>query len=167
MPASTVRDILRQACLDPAPRRSGPSWSQFLKAQADGILGCDLFHAGTVFLKRIYVLFFIEHATRTIHIMGATARPTGARVAQQARNLLMDLGERAEQIKFLIRDRDAKFTSVFDEVFAALGARVIKTPPPAPGERDRRTLGRQRTARVHRPDPDLRPASLAQGAGPV
>ena len=128
VPPSTVRDILRQACLDPAPRRSGPSWSQFLKAQADGILGCDLFHAGTVFLKRIYVLFFIEHATRTIHIMGATTRPTGARVAQQARNLLMDLGERAEQIKFLIRDRDAKFTSVFDEVFAALGARVIKTP---------------------------------------
>ena len=127
-----MRDILKQACLDPAPRRSGPSWSQFLKAQAEGILACDLFHVDTVFLKRIYVLFFIEHASRTIHLMGATTNPTGAWVAQQARNLLMDLGQRAEAIKFLIRDRDAKFTSVFDEVFAAPGARVIKTPVRSP-----------------------------------
>ena len=132
VPPSTVRDILKRAGLDPAPRRSGPSWSEFLKAQAGGILACDLFHVDTVFLKRIYVLFFIEHATRTIHIMGATASPTGAWVAQQARNLLMDLGERGEAIKFLIRDRDAKFTSVFDEVFAAVGARVIKTPVRSP-----------------------------------
>ena len=127
-----MRDILKRAGLDPAPRRSGPSWSQFLKAQAEGILACDLFHVDTVFLKRIYVLFFIEHATRTIHIMGATTSPTGAWVAQQARNLLMDLGERGEAIKFLIRDRDAKFTCVFDEVFAALGARVIKAPVRSP-----------------------------------
>jgi putative transposase len=128
VPPSTVRDILKRAGLDPAPRRSGPSWSEFLKAQAEGILACDLFHVDTVFLKRIYVLFVIEHATRTIHIMSATASPTGAWVAQQARNLLMDLGQRAEAITFLIRDRDAKFIGVFVEVFAALGAGVIKTP---------------------------------------
>jgi putative transposase len=85
-----------------------------------------------VFGKRIYVLFFIEHATRAVHVMGVTTNPTGTWVAQQARNLLIDLGERAGHIRFLIRDRDAKYTSVFDEVFTSLGARVIKTPVRAP-----------------------------------
>jgi putative transposase len=114
VPPSTVRDILKRAGLDPAPRRSAPTWGQFLKAQAEGVLACDLLHVDTVFLKRIYVLFFIEHASRTVHIMGVTTNPTGTWLAQQARNPLMDLGERAEHIKFLIRDRDAKFMSVFD-----------------------------------------------------
>jgi putative transposase len=82
---STVRDILKRAGLDPAPRRAGPSWGQFLKAQAEGILVCDLFGVDTVLLKQLYVLFFIEHATRTVHIMGVTTNPTGAWVAQQAR----------------------------------------------------------------------------------
>ncbi|WP_285705875.1 hypothetical protein [Microtetraspora sp. NBRC 16547] len=132
VPPSTVRDILKRAGLGPAPRRTGPSWSQFLKAQAEGIWACDLFHVDTVFLKRLYVLFFIEHATRAVHVVGVTAHPTGAWVAQQARNLLTDLGEQAERIRFLIRDRDAKFTAVFDEVFTSLGARVIKTPVRAP-----------------------------------
>jgi hypothetical protein len=100
VPPSTVRDILERAGLGPAPRRNGPTWAQFLKAQAEGIIACDLFHVDTVFLERIYVLFFIEHATRVVHIVGATANPTGAWVAQQARNLVMDLGERAEQVKF-------------------------------------------------------------------
>jgi putative transposase len=122
-----VRDILKRAGLDPAPRRTGPSWGHFLRAQAEGILACDLFHVDTVFGKRIYVLFFIEHATRAVHNMGVTANPTGAWVCQQARNLLMDLGERAEDIRFLIRDRDAKYTRVFDELFASLGVRVIQT----------------------------------------
>jgi hypothetical protein len=111
---------------------SGSTWGQFLQAQAEGIWACDLFHIDTVFLKRIYVLFFIEHASRTVHIVGATTNPTGVWVAQQARNLLMDLGERAEHIKFLIRDRDTKFTVVFDGVFASLGARVIRTPVRSP-----------------------------------
>jgi hypothetical protein len=91
LPPSTVRDILKRAGLDPAPRRNGPTWSQFLKAQAEGIWACDLFHVDTVFLKRIYVLFFIEHASRTVHITGVTTNPTGAWVTQQARNLVMDL----------------------------------------------------------------------------
>jgi putative transposase len=132
VPPSTVRDILKRAGLDPAPRRAGPRWGQFLKAQAEGILACDLFHVDTVFLKRLYVLFFIEHTTRTVHIMGVTTNPTGAWVAQQARNLLMDLGERAGQIRFVIRDRDSKFTGVFDAVFTSIGARVIQTPVRAP-----------------------------------
>jgi putative transposase len=132
VPPGTVRDILKRAGLDPAPRRDGPTWGQFLKAQAAGVWACDLFHVDTVFLRRVYILFFIEHASRTVHVMGATAHPTEPWVAQQARNLLMDLGGRAEAIKFLIRDRDAKFTGIFDEVFAAAGARVIKTPVRSP-----------------------------------
>ncbi|WP_222721447.1 integrase core domain-containing protein [Actinomadura sp. HBU206391] len=132
VPPSTVRDILKGAGLDPAPRRSGPSWAQFLKAQAEGTLACDLFHVDAVFGKRIDVLFFVEHATRAVHVMGVTTNPTGTWVAQQARNLFMDLGERAEHIRFLIRDRDAKYTSVFDEVFISLGAQIIKTPVLAP-----------------------------------
>ncbi|MCW2865232.1 MAG: Integrase catalytic region [Actinoallomurus sp.] len=114
VPPSTVRDILERAGLDPAPRRSGPTWGRFLKAQAEGIVACDVFHVDTVLLKRIYVLFFIEHASRAVHIAGATTKPTGAWVAQQARNLVIDLGQRAEHIKFLIRDRDTKFTRDFD-----------------------------------------------------
>jgi putative transposase len=97
VPASTVGDILKRAGLGPAPRRNGPSWGQFLKAQAEGIIACDLFHVDTVLFKRIYVLFFIEHATRVVHVAGVTANPTGAWVAQQARNLVMDLGDRANR----------------------------------------------------------------------
>ena len=132
VPPSTVRDILKRAGLGPAPRRTGASWGQFLKAQAEGIWACDLFHVDTVFPKRLYVLFFIEHATRAVHVVGVTVHPTGTWVAQQARNLLTDLGEQAERIRFLIRDRDAKYTAVFDEVFTSLGARVIKTPVRVP-----------------------------------
>ncbi|WP_433170561.1 integrase core domain-containing protein [Actinoallomurus sp. CA-150999] len=153
VPPSTVRDILKRAGLGPAPRRDGPTWGQFLKAQAAGIVACDLFHVDTVFLKRIHVLFFIEHATRVVRIAGATANPTGVWVAQQARNLVMDLGEQAEQVKFLIRDRDAKFTAAFDEVFTSLGARVIRTPVRAPranaiAERWVGTVRRERTDRI-------------------
>ncbi|WP_218011176.1 integrase core domain-containing protein [Herbidospora mongoliensis] len=132
VPPSTVRDILNRAGLSPAPRRTGPSWSQFLKAQAEGIWACDLFHVDTIFFKRLYVLFFIEHATRVVHVAGVTAHPTGAWVAQQGRNLVMGLGEQAEAIRFVICDRDAKFTAVFDEVFTSLGARVIMMPVRAP-----------------------------------
>jgi transposase len=91
VPPSTVRDILKRAGLGPAPRRNGPTWAQFLKTQARGVWACDLFHVDAVLFKRIYVLFFIEHATRVVHIAGATANPTGAWMARQARNLVMDL----------------------------------------------------------------------------
>ncbi|MBG0567362.1 transposase [Actinoplanes sp. NEAU-A11] len=130
--ASTVWKISHQAGVDPAPRRTGPTWQQFLTTQAHAMLACDFFTVDTVFLKRVYVLFFLEVATRRVHVAGVTAHPTGAWVAQQARNLLMDLNERADSVRFLLRDRDAKFTAVFDTVFTAAGIDVIRTPPQAP-----------------------------------
>ncbi|MEV4365967.1 integrase core domain-containing protein [Nonomuraea sp. NPDC049637] len=130
--ASTVWLILKNGGIDPAPRRAGPTWSEFLHAQATGILACDFFHCDTVLFKRLYCLVVMELRTRRVHVLGATEHPTGLWVAQQARNLMIELGDRAEGLRFLIRDRDTKFTTIFGEVFTAEGIHIIKTPPRAP-----------------------------------
>src|ERR687893_619457 len=129
---STVWLILKRADIDPAPRRSGSTWRQFLTAQAHSILATDFFCVDTLLLHRLYVLFVVEHATRRVYLLGITANPNGAWVAQQARNFLMDLGERAATFTSLIRDRDTKFTDVFDAVFASEGIRILRTPVRAP-----------------------------------
>jgi putative transposase len=133
---STVWEILPAAGIDPAPRRSDPTWRQFLHAQAAGILAVDFLHVDTVLLKRLYVLVFIEHGTRRMHLGGVTASPTGEWTVQQARNLALGLGlgldERFEDIRFLIRDRGSNFTASFDAVFQAAGTRIRRTAVQVP-----------------------------------
>jgi putative transposase len=129
---STVWEVLRAAGIDPAPRRSGPTWRQFLTAQAAGILAVDFLHVDTVLLKRVYVLVFIEHGTRRMHLGGVTTHPAGEWTAQRARNLALALGERFEDIRFLVRDRGSNFTASFDAVFQAAGTRIVRTAVQAP-----------------------------------
>jgi putative transposase len=130
--SSTVWQILHAAGITPAPRRAGPAWKQFLTGQARGILAVDFVHVDTVLLRRIYALIVIEHGTRRAHLAGITANPDGAWTTQAARNFLMDLGQRAASVKFLIRDRAGQFTGSFDAVFAADGIRIFASPPQAP-----------------------------------
>jgi putative transposase len=146
--ATSIAMLLRRAGVGPAPRR-GIGWRGFLKAQAAGILACDFFTVETAFLQTLYVLFFIEIGTRRVHVTVSTTNPDSSFVTQQARNLVMSLADEGAQIRFLIRDRDAKFPSSFDEVFASEG---IRSDPHANQgtecERLRRALGRDPSNRV-------------------
>ena len=128
--ATTIRTILRRSGLGPAPRRGGPSWSEFLRAQAQGMLACDFFTVETAWLRTLYVLFFVELGSRRVHLAGVTANPDSAWMRQQARNLA--IAERLANVRFLVHDRDTKFSGPFDELIRSEGVRVIRTPARAP-----------------------------------
>ncbi|MFF6852203.1 integrase core domain-containing protein [Streptomyces antimycoticus] len=130
--ASTVWEILHAAGVDPAPRRAGPTWREFLTAQAEGIIAADFFHIDTALGKRLYALVLLEHGTRRLHITGVTAHPTQDWAVQQARNLTSDLGPRIDSLRFLLRDRDGKYGETFDAVFQAEDMEILKSAPQAP-----------------------------------
>jgi transposase InsO family protein len=125
---TSVASVLKRHKLPPAPRRQGPTWGQFLRSQAKGIVATDFFSVDTVTLKRYYVLFVIELERRVVHVLGVTDKPTGQWVAQVARNFVSTAEEAGKQLRFLVRDRDTKFTRTFDEVFRSVGAEVVVTP---------------------------------------
>ncbi len=130
--ATTIRTLLRSARLGTARRRRGPTWTEFLRAEAEGIIACDFFTVETAWLRTLYVLVFIELGSRRIHLSPATAHPDAAWVTQQARNLALGLDGRSPAFQFLIRDRDAKFSGPFDAVLRSERIRVIRTPVRAP-----------------------------------
>ena len=129
---STVWEILTKAGVPPAPRRAGPTWALFLHAQAQAIIATDFFTVDLLNGTSAYVLAVIDHATRRIRILGVTAHPDNAWVTQMARNLLMDLDAHLDTVKFLLRDRDTKFTAAWDAVFTSTGIRILRSPIRAP-----------------------------------
>jgi putative transposase len=127
-----VWEILHAAGIDSAPRRCGPTWRQFLTSQAHAIIAVDFFHIDTALGNRLYVLVFLEHATRRLHIAGVTAHPSRDWTAQQARNLTTDLGTWLGSIRFLLRDRDGKYSPAFDAVFHSEEIDILQTAPQTP-----------------------------------
>ena len=160
--ASTVWEILKEAGIDPAPERAASTWADFLRSQADALLACDFLETVTLSGARMYVLAVIEHASRRIRILGATAHPTASWVTQAAKNLVMDLEDAGCRARFLIRDRDGKFPELFDAVLADAGiARRAQRRPDAPNELDHGTVGADLPPRTAGPDLDLEPAAPA------
>ena len=165
--ASTAWDILKKAGIDPAPRRTGPTWPQFLRSQAEAILACDFFTVGLLDGTLVYVLAVIEHASRRIRILGVTLHPTGEWTAQQARNLIMDLGCQAHRVKFMIRDRGSNYTAAFNAVLTDAGIRTVLCSIRTPRMKSRvayctsseRFVGRWRSCRSQ----GVVPASLVAG----
>jgi len=153
--ASTIRRVLKKLRIPPAPTRADrTSWRQFLRTQASTMLACDFFHVDcAVTLRRIYVFFVIEINTRHVHVLGTTTNPDGPWSAQQARNLVADLGDRTAEFRFLIRDRAGQFTDAFDAVFTDVGIQIVKIPPRCPqangyAERVVRTIRAELTDRM-------------------
>jgi len=128
----SIANVLRDHSLPPAPRRAGPSWVEFIRAQAKGIIATDFFTVDTVLLRRYYVLFVIEIERRAVHLLGVTANLNGPWVTQVARNFASDLQDSGRRVRFVIRDRDTKFTASFDQVFASIGAATVRTPVRSP-----------------------------------
>ena len=129
---TSVATVLRRHGLPPAPRREGPTWTQFLSAQARGIVATDFFRVGTVLFRRYYVLIVIEVQSRVVHVLGATTNPNGPWITQVARDFASDLEDAGRRFRFLICDRDLEFTASFDEVFASIGVETIRTPVRSP-----------------------------------
>jgi len=130
--ATTVAKILRQADVPPAGARAGLTWRAFLRAQAQSMIACDFFTVETLWLGRFYVLFFVELGSRSVHLAGCTANPSGTWTAQQARQLAWSFPTRLTPIRFLVHDRDSKFSRVFEKVFRSDGVEIIRTPFRAP-----------------------------------
>jgi transposase InsO family protein len=130
--ATLVRNVLARAGLPPAPERAASSWRSFLRQQGNTILACDLFTVDTVWLRRLYVVFFVSIGTRRVEYVACTSKPNTAWMTQQARNLLMDLDDRSQRPRFLIHDRDTKFSRAFDAIFHSEGIEIIRTPVRAP-----------------------------------
>jgi hypothetical protein len=156
--ATTVRNVLARAGVPPAPQRAQTSWRSFLRQHAATTLACDFFTVETVWLRRVYVLFFISLGTRRIEFVACTTNPNTAWMTQQARNLLIELDDRQQRTLFLIHDRDKKFSRAFDAILRSDGISVIRTPIQAPNANAyaERWVGSVRRG-VPRPDSDLRP----------
>jgi putative transposase len=130
--ATLVRGVLAEAGIPPAPQRDGQSWRAFLRQQGDSILACDFLTVDTIWLRRLYVLVFLSIGSRRVEYLACTRNPDTRWMLQQARNLLMDTDDRRRRVRFLVHDRDSKFSAAFDALFDSAGIRIIRTPVRAP-----------------------------------